>query len=803
MEIFAMPIKLPFPFRFRTQRTRQAKSIRDAAFVSTLPKTGRTSVEEGVTFFDGLNKMSGYFNVVQPKIPVELVKFLTLMAIINPDISQTVSNFCTIGNTGHKLNIIDEKNAKNARLAIERLNQKSYQIYKRCAGIDGLMAHYFYQLIISGAISSEDVLTPNLDGLDNIVVVPVDCIRFKYYEGDYHPFQFPTYSFLGNRSSMGAVEGIPLNETTYQYYAMQTVDNSPYAVPPLAAALDPLILQNEGLKNLKFGLKKLGLLGLNVVTVKPLPLKKGENPNDDSYLKRNQDYIDLVAKSMSANFNNGILVIPEGQTHENHQLTNDMRGVKDMFQLIEELVFSGAKTYSGLHGRPYSTTETYATVIHNMLISIAANMRRLIKRRQEQSYRLDLDLAGIPVEHVSLIFNKDKRLNPNTEALANNYDVMSVLKKVKSGMISPTQGAQELGYADWYDEKLIETLPEGMALQQFAWDPDHQKYVHLRPSYSISQNMLLKTKNKDDKKEEIALEVDRKMRQLVENYLRETLPYFDQLKSDVVEHAFQYVKEHLEEISQDSTLLLAEVKAYIGAHEDYKKIKNDSWFKEKTETITVDVCKDYLLDDLTVFDGQKPDVTFTFGGPDKAAMDFYSRLDRFYFSSFLDNNDFGSQINEYMTKFLERGELTHDGWTDAAVKEFKRLFGSALSGDIETHMRRIINTSTSRIRNYAHVKQLFDADFLYMEIVAVLDMALCSVCSAMNGKRIPVAKAYKAVKSFSEMGLDEAIDYIKNSSLTPDDVAGEIAIDKLVVTGKCLCPLHVGCRCYEKGVFDE
>ena len=65
--------------------------------------------------------------------------------------------------------------------------------------------------------------------------VPVEQIRFRYLEGEYRPFQQTggtVPSAQPNRWS-GLVE---LNPATYHYYALQTIEHSPYAKPPATAA---------------------------------------------------------------------------------------------------------------------------------------------------------------------------------------------------------------------------------------------------------------------------------------------------------------------------------------------------------------------------------------------------------------------------------------------------------------------------------------------------------------------------------------------------------------------------------------
>jgi hypothetical protein len=70
-----------------------------------------------------------------------------------------------------------------------------------------------------------------------------------------------------NHSPLGL---IPLNPETYRYYALSTVENSPYAKPPGTAAVDAILDgQKPIMDNIRYVAKKFGLLGLVAVSVTP------------------------------------------------------------------------------------------------------------------------------------------------------------------------------------------------------------------------------------------------------------------------------------------------------------------------------------------------------------------------------------------------------------------------------------------------------------------------------------------------------------------------------------------------------
>lgn len=161
-------------------------------------------------------------------------------------------------------------------------------------------------------------------------------------------------------------------------------------------------------------------------------------------------------------------------------------------------------TFRAFHGRTDSTTETYAYVVYHFMMAQSGNVQRLAKRRQERTYRLDLRLAGLDVDGVSMVFNRNHALNPLQEAQASMVKTNEVLSKVEAGVISPDEGAQELGYDSWYDPTLIENDPEaakrlrakdreerlatGYESLRFRFDKNSQSYKHVPEVIEIFRN---------------------------------------------------------------------------------------------------------------------------------------------------------------------------------------------------------------------------------------------------------------------------------------------------------------------------
>ncbi|MFB0517036.1 MAG: hypothetical protein ACETWG_10615 [Candidatus Neomarinimicrobiota bacterium] len=465
-------------------RPRSSRKVLGAAIpVAALPPGGRSSRESQNTLLAGIASYLAYWDGVEPLLPPGYLEQIIRLAVVNPDMSQAVSSWVAIGNPGHDLIMVGEDEAVAA--AERRLNAKARTLARHTAGIDGLVNKYLEQVALAGAISSEDVVHLGANpGVEQVVIVPVSQIRFKREGGEYVPFQ------------MVDREELALNPITYRYLAHMTIENSPYAKPPMVAAIEPILDQHQMKKNMQFILKKFGLFGLISAAVTPPRQEVGESTEE--YQKRIQAYLKEVLEAFKENFYEGLAVYTDDIKVERTNLTTDARGVQEIFRLNEEQVFSGLGSDPAMHGRTYSTTETYARVVYNLLVRHAESFQRPVKRRIERTYQLDLALAGIPVEDISLRFHQAKSQDPLTEARARQVAWRVLREKVETGLLDPDSAARELGYDDWHDVTRLPhsagMLNAGQArsvkatdrtlderLHRFRFDSPAQRYRHVRP----------------------------------------------------------------------------------------------------------------------------------------------------------------------------------------------------------------------------------------------------------------------------------------------------------------------------------
>lgn len=422
-----------------------------------LPQEGRSSVDSG----DGIASGVMALGTVIPRISnlFSILTTLEKLSICNPDFSQLVGNIVALGNTGHQITV-DAASDAIAEKALARINESAARLFPNSAGIDGLINAYLRQSMVSGALSSEDVVDFTGRRVEKVVIVPVDEIRFRRINGAYVPWQQPKNWLTARRDKQNGPLGlVELNPNTYHYYALETIENSPYARPPATAAIDILEgPQKDAIENLSWIVRKLGILGLVIVNLTKPKAKPGES--DADYHTRAQRYLTAVREVLDGNFKKGLLVAFSDQKFDHANVASDARGAGDIFQVIEELAFSGMGSMAWMHGRNYTTTETFADVVYNILLSQMSNHQRLAKRRQEQTYRLDLLLAGIPVDNLSMEFNRAESRNELQRSQAEQIKQGMALERCQRGITSPDECARELGYESAFDPELLSSLPK-------------------------------------------------------------------------------------------------------------------------------------------------------------------------------------------------------------------------------------------------------------------------------------------------------------------------------------------------------
>lgn len=380
--------------------------------------TGRLS-KEPVPLFRSLDVR---YRFVDPRYPKEWLKLIEKAVILNPDLAQMHELVIDLANTGHYIEIVPEnQKLKNVIDEIaERINADSF--------VNELLS----QIAIYGAVSLEIVVDENLRGIKKIVLVPPTTIFFAYNEelDIYEPYQY-----LNG-------DPIKLNPETYIYLPILTLSGSPYGIPPFLSALSAVEVQEDFRMQLKGLAQKLGLLGFLDLEI-PLP-QKAHSETEVEYQKRLSGTLENLANQVTENMQKGVLLHYVGTKAEFKEVGSNVAGVRDIVELNEQWVISGAKGQPSLLGRTSGSTETWATVAYEQFIRMLENYRRIVRRVMEKIYKMHCTLLGFEYDDINFVFNPIKSLNPAEDMDVYKKKVEAIGVLVQAGIMSIEEARKEL-----------------------------------------------------------------------------------------------------------------------------------------------------------------------------------------------------------------------------------------------------------------------------------------------------------------------------------------------------------------------
>lgn len=739
-----------------------------------LPKTEskRSSKEESAT---GIPNTNFSFGALDPYFPQEAWNFLTNLSIINPDHNHATTNLVNLANNGHSL-VVDAPNDSIAARAMERLNLQAASLYQRSAGVDGLINHYIRQIAVTGAISSEDVVDSRIQGVERVAIVPVKNIRFKLEDGNYNPYQ------LLLDGSM-----IPLNETTYKYYAFQVLENSPYAIPLYIASLKAVINQNDMSDNIRFVMRKFGLLGLAALTLRPMP--KGASEMAKEYEDRKQTYLSRVLDAVSKNWHKGLMVKFDDQILEHFNITGEARGARDIWDLNEEQLASGMGLDPIVLGRAFHATETFANVTYMFMIRQANNIRRLPKRRMEATYNLDLQLQGIPAT-VSLQFADNPARDPQAESQAELNRVQTILNKVRAGVIDPDTAAQEMGYDAWFDVSRLDGVtpaaPAEQPLQRrmsyrLKFNDKGQRYDFVRPRVELFTARVKKELASDETVKRVMNKWSSKYQKAINKYLDKSGAEASEVLRSFIQRSEYTSFTNADDFANQAYTLLSEI--YVDA---FKSAEAGTTIREAVK----DVYQYYRVEDRAAFI-KKTTVDFVFSRKDERTAAFAAKIDRFYMGKYIYNEPTQNSCLKFLKdEFLEKGGDIFNRADTRVLDEFIGLASDRLDELSQYEASRIINTSVQRLRTWGNVGQMAEAGFEWAEVYNPAPEA--EICQEMNGKFIPVASLAEGVDKLSNMSTEEFEAWV-SQDVTFDSLSAK-GFDQAAADGEGMPPYHPNCK---------
>lgn len=754
-------------------------------FAKTRPDVLPGSVSVPEDSINGtISRLAGFYNFTAAPFDLKALEILELLGMFNPDISQALSIWVNLGNTGHEITV----EGRNPEAVLQRLNYLASTCYQTGGGVDGLVNHFLRQIPLMGALSAEWVVADNINnGLVDCVTVPVKRIRWQRVNGLFMPFQITNAIAGGN---MGYIQ---LNPITYSCMPLMTNDGSPYAIPPFLAALKNIEVQLDATDNISSIIRKMGLLGFIDVAMKVPEQKGGES--DEAYKNRLTNRLKDYAKSYKGNLSKGVAVHYDDQEIK-HNATNAgaAAGAKSVWEMNEEQIFSAIDIPPSMCGRSYSTTETYAEVDFERLGTKLINGRRMIKRFLEKGYTLDLLLRGIDAQ-VSVSFNEHSAFKQKEKAAAEGERIKNVLSKRDAGMISDDEAARELGYEKATGRLPGDTPPAGFSATVFKFDRKTGRY-EFKPEAIEIHSLEIPQDDRRDQSYQAALEAVLADPEAIAiaAALAAAESFTDNTRSmmNVVAHRFATAV-----YSAFATTLRAEIKK-SAVSKVISRFMTDAWTKWRYED------KNHLqARRLSGIEARRSLEGIDIGLVDKNALGYITKIEQFYFGqgNYLANNEVvGKQfINWLQNEYIAKGLNIKDA---ATMKEFAQEFSGLVRVTSYQKTVQLVSTTMSRVQNMGQTLSLYETGFKRYIIVGPKTAPACKHCINMVGRKFEVQVAAKRLAQILEKGFEKPEDLppFLTSNYSSEKLA-ELSDAELQAAGFETPPFHPLCR-HRKAALD-
>lgn len=763
----------------------------------------RSSVPDNINTFAPNNKLVR----IEPDFPVEWLDTMQNLAAYNPDISYAIDNIIQLANTEHDIYFSDKVKDSEQKKMKAHLKEVEGNWYQNSGGIRSLKADLLVQIAVNGALSGEIIPNEKLKGVKQVVKVDVKNIRFVYErEMDlYMPYQVAYKS--GQINDM-----VELNPRTYHYIALRRYFQTPYATPPFIAAIESLCIQKDMLSNFKNIMQKLGMLGFLSAEVTPPAQLPGETQPD--YFNRCNRYLtDVVYPQLQKNLGKGMVAGFKGR-HEFKLEGNNMnvQGAEGLFKLVQSRIFAGVKQDPNMLGENYSTTETMGRVILIKMLSQVRDYQQTVDSFFERLYLMELQLAGFAPGYVQVVSKKPIISDQVKEQEARSKEIANVKTLRDMGILGQQDAAEELGYDEPFSEgdvgtsdplpkagkkgpsnppkaaasnKRIKTKQIEFRLHKVV--PEFDYCSHLKCGNMATRESFIETSDFKDAKIEgfikgyfnamnkqyklatsaISKTVATKLLNFSENAPLESIQrevyliVITKWESEFVVPMQDIVEEHISK-----------------AYDFYRKDK--SIFPKKT---TSQNSKAFANEDL-------PEAVLDLD--DYRAITYMEQSDTMYLGKFITDKDTKKAVYKYIEEEYLNGYLPI-GNNDKALNKFSDNFAKELNLEA-WKIRRIIDTTVNKIRNYAHVNYLSQASIETFEIIEWNDNLTCDYCAAMDGKKFSVTTAKEKVKKVTNSSPSDVSTI--SPFITSKDLQDIQAMNEsdLQAAGFDTPPFHPHCR---------
>jgi len=376
---------------------------------------------------------------VQPSFPIWSIDLIRKLVLTTPDLAQAMRRNVLLTNAGFTFSLkgASKRTQEAAQLEIKNFFDEH----------PGLTKKLTRQIFICGALSAEAIPALNLsDGIDEVRLVKAETIRFKKEilktaKGERSRF------VPHQQQNVGLVR---LDSDLYRYEAIETDEDSPYAIPPFISAMRSVIRQHRGTDQLDSIFERIGMFGFLSFLRKKPKVRPGED--NAKYQSRIMNELKDLRDSVTKKLKTGIIFSYDDTKVEHSNVTGDTRGFQDVWRANEEQLASGIDTDLFLLGRSYSYTEAYAKVAARLFQMKLPEINMMIERFYKTTLTYHLRAKGFVFDRISGKFEITS-IDPVADAAAEEAKWRATQQRdnvlyarVNNGIIKLDDAAVEMGY---------------------------------------------------------------------------------------------------------------------------------------------------------------------------------------------------------------------------------------------------------------------------------------------------------------------------------------------------------------------
>lgn len=760
-----------------------------------MPVQGGTRVSE-----DSSTQIRAKLGAIPHDFAIEWFDTLVNLAAYNEDVAYALDNLVQLANTKHDIIYADSVSEQIRKKLNELITDNQDKWYNSSEGVRSLKSDLLAQAVIFGALSAEIVPNNKLDGIHQVFRVSPKTIVFVY---DSDNAQYLTYqrSFSGK----GEAGLIALNPLTYHYAAWRRLHESPYPTPPFLSACRDVLVKQDMKSNFAEIMKRIGMLGILSITVKPPEQNTGET--NDEYIKRSKDYLDkYIYPQMKNALSTGVIA---GYT-DAHDIKlesgkMDAKSAETLMKVVDLMVFSGLKQDPNMLGRNFSTTETFGKVVLAKMTNQVGDYQALVDSFFLKMYKLYAMMQGFDPDFIKAVRSLPPMISDELAAAnAEEKRIMNAEKLYSGGIIDQQTRAQKLGYEK---PALPEPIPVAIpAMKEPAEKPAKDKKkvaiknsaelaVHGYESYLNKKAPVFRYNDTHEHGETSQMDFgSTKVDRMANKYYSDVLTVFESTNKQ----AAKEIANILLKASVNDDVETIKVKVYaklLEVYADQFSVKIVSPVSRNVNELFA-----YSRKDKSIFPDDKgfskasffkaPEASFDL--LDYRAIDYYNSLDRFYLGKFITDEDTKSRVFKYITEKYVKGQ-TPIGSNANNLNVFKKEFEKMLSLEA-WKLRRVIDTSVQSIRNDGNLLYMNQAELESYEILEIGDNLTCRYCFSMNGKVFEVKTAVEKI----EKKVDSTPENINSISpfltAVPLEVIKAKSDAELQSMGFTTPPYHPKCR---------